>query len=66
VQPDSVRVADVEPSLTVTLQSAGAAKLEEVILKPPAESAVPVSVPPFTINLALGVAPDPSILTCVP
>jgi hypothetical protein len=66
VQPESVRLAEVEPSLTVTTQSAGFAKEELSIRKAPLASARPVSAPPFTVSGALALAPDPSMRTEVP
>src|SRR5215211_4487452 len=65
VQPDRRAVAAVaDPSLTSTVQSAGAAKPLLSMLKRPEPSLVPIATP-STVMVRLGLA-WPSILSCVP
>jgi hypothetical protein len=65
VQPDNrAEVGLAEPSLTSTVQSAGAVKLVVSILKRPAPSLVPIATP-STVIVRLGLA-WPSIRSCVP
>jgi hypothetical protein len=65
VQPDSLaEVGLVDPSLTSTVQSAGAVKLVVSILKRPAPSLVPIATP-STVIVRLGLA-WPSMRSCVP
>lgn len=65
VQPERRAVAAVaDPSLTSTVQSAGAVKPLRSILKPPEPSLVPMATP-STVIVVLARA-WPSILSCVP
>ncbi len=65
VQPDNLaEVGLADPSLTSTVQSAGAVKPLLSILKRPAPSLVPMATP-STVIVRLGLA-CPSIRSCVP
>ena len=66
VHPDNLVVADVLPSLTVTLQFAGTVKVLLSMAKSPLASDRADSHPRLTRIRAFGVAPEPMIVTDEP